>query len=57
MTAYEDTYLTILDIDGPEYTDKLRKRMWDGNTMLPVFTDEQSWLLGAAHNVNEQYHI
>jgi hypothetical protein len=27
LTAFEDTYLTILEIDGPEWTDRLRKRM------------------------------
>lgn len=35
MTAYEDTYLTILDIDGPEWTDKLRKRM-EHDTTSPI---------------------
>jgi hypothetical protein len=25
--AYEDIYLTILDIDGPEWADTLRERM------------------------------
>lgn len=42
MTAYEDTYLTILDVDGPEWTDLLRSRMHDG-TQQP-FTTEQSCL-------------
>jgi hypothetical protein len=46
MTAYEDTYLTILDIDGPEWTDKLRARMFDSKT-LPEST-EQSWLLSTS---------
>ena len=26
-TAFEDTYLSILHLDGPEWTDRLRKRM------------------------------
>lgn len=26
-TAFEDTYLSILHTDGPEWTDRLRKRM------------------------------
>lgn len=26
-TAFEDTYLSILQVDGPEWTDRLRKRM------------------------------
>jgi hypothetical protein len=43
MTAYEDTYLTILDVDGPEWTDKLRLRMHD-KTKQTVST-EQRWLL------------
>lgn len=42
MVAYEDTYLTILDVDGPEWADKLRIRMHDKSTDLPT---EQSWLL------------
>ena len=38
LTALEDTYLTILEIDGPEWTDRLRKRMdgkrFSGNGVL-----------------------
>lgn len=44
MTAYEDTYLTILDVDGPEWTDKLRLRMFDRTQQF--YTSEQNWLLG-----------
>lgn len=44
MVAYEDIYLTILSIDGPEWTDKLRMRMYDRNDKEPLPT-EQSWLL------------
>jgi hypothetical protein len=44
MTAYEDIYLTILDVDGPEWTDKLRSRMHDKTNNTQVST-EQSWLL------------
>jgi hypothetical protein len=29
MTAYDDTYLTILDVDGTEWADQLRFRMHD----------------------------
>ena len=47
MVAYEDTYLTILDVDGPEYTDMLRKRMWDPAIKV-VFPSEQRWLLSDA---------
>lgn len=43
-TAYEDTYLTLFDVDGLLYTDKLRKRMHDANAE-PYLTAEQSWLL------------
>lgn len=43
-TAYEDTYLTILDVDGSEYADKLRLRMHDA-THDVVFPTEQSFLL------------
>lgn len=44
MTAYEDTYLTILDVDGPDWTDKLRVRMYDQNSEEEL-ASEQSWLL------------
>lgn len=47
MTAYEDTYLTILDVDGPEWTDKLRLRMHD-QTQPITYAAEQSWLLLAS---------
>ena len=42
-TAYEDIYLTILDVDGPEWVDTLRLRMhdWSHQTVAA----EQSWLL------------
>lgn len=36
MTAFEDTYLTILDIDGPEWTDKLRNRMKNDDSLPPT---------------------
>ena len=36
MTAFEDTYLTILDIDGPEWTDKLRNRMKNDDPLPPT---------------------
>jgi len=42
MTAYEDTYLTILDIDGPDAADKLRARMHTGTTEV---SSDQTWLL------------
>ena len=44
FTAFEDTYLTIRDVDGSAWVDKLRVRMHDGanSDNLP---SEQSWLL------------
>lgn len=49
-TAFEDTYLNILDIDGEEWADFLRFRMNDDiNERL---TTEQSWLLGG----KERFH-
>jgi predicted membrane chloride channel (bestrophin family) len=43
-TAYEDTYLTILDVDGQEWTDKLRMKM-HGDENDVAFPSEQSFLL------------
>jgi hypothetical protein len=42
-TAFEDTYLTILDIDGAEWADFLRYRM-NGDINERMQT-EQSWLV------------
>jgi hypothetical protein len=42
-TAYEDTYLTILDVDGSEWADDLRAKM-QPNREGPLPT-EQSWLM------------
>lgn len=42
-TAFEDTYLTILDVDGPDWADFLRYRM--NNKVEERLTTEQSWLL------------
>lgn len=44
LTAFEDTYLTIRDIDGSEWVDILRVRMQD-RTKTDDVTTEQSWLL------------
>jgi hypothetical protein len=43
QVVYEDTYLTILDVDGPWAADRLRLRMYDAFEPLPG--TEQSWLL------------
>jgi hypothetical protein len=42
-TAFEDTYLTILDVDGSEWADDLRAKM-QPNQEGPLPT-EQSWLM------------
>ena len=44
LTAFEDTYLTIKDVDGREWVDILRVRMTDRND-TDNLTHEQSWLL------------
>lgn len=50
-TAFEDTYLTILDVDGPEWADFLRYRMNDDiNERLNT---EQSWLLSSKERFND----
>jgi hypothetical protein len=41
-TAYEDTYLTILDVDGSKWADDLRAKM-QPNPAGPLPT-EQTWL-------------
>jgi predicted membrane chloride channel (bestrophin family) len=38
LTAYEDCYLTILDVDGPEWTDRLHARMQHPSSSLPSRT-------------------
>jgi hypothetical protein len=47
FTASEDTYLTILDVDGPEWADKLRLRMYDGKDDSVIPGPEQRWLLSS----------
>jgi hypothetical protein len=42
-TSFEDTYLTILDVDGPEWADFLRYRMND--KINERLNTEQTWLL------------
>jgi hypothetical protein len=44
-TAFEDTYLTVLDIDGPEWADKLRAKMHVQPRAGGPLPTEQSWLL------------
>jgi len=49
-TAFEDTYATIYDCDGAEWTDQLRYRMRgytdSDETIVP---SERSWLLASAN--------
>lgn len=41
--AFQDVYLTILDVDGMAAADRLRQRMED--SVQEFVTSEQSWLL------------
>lgn len=41
--AYEDTYLMVLDVDGPEWADKLRYKMHDEPSENPL-PNEHTWL-------------
>ena len=47
FTAFEDTYLTLLDVDGHQWTDKLRLRMFDGRPDGVIPGDEQKWLISS----------
>jgi hypothetical protein len=42
-TAFEDTYMTVLDVDGTEWADNLRAKMHP-RTKEPLPT-EQTWLI------------
>lgn len=44
LTAFEDTYLTLQDIDGDDAVDMLRVRMQD-RADTDSISHEQSWLL------------
>lgn len=43
MIVFEDTYLCILDMDGPEWTDKLRLRMIDPQQEV-TYPSVQCWM-------------
>eukprot|EP00542_Grammatophora_oceanica_P014437 CAMPEP_0194047292 /NCGR_PEP_ID=MMETSP0009_2-20130614/23831_1 /TAXON_ID=210454 /ORGANISM="Grammatophora oceanica, Strain CCMP 410" /LENGTH=271 /DNA_ID=CAMNT_0038692849 /DNA_START=539 /DNA_END=1354 /DNA_ORIENTATION=+ len=43
--AYEDTYLTILELDGEEWTDKLRKRNFDPKRADALPRQAAEWLV------------
>jgi predicted membrane chloride channel (bestrophin family) len=44
-TAFEDTYLTILQCDGPQWTDRLRQRMYRTERASGTGTNEIASLL------------
>ena len=44
-TAFEDTYLTILQCDGPQWTDRLRQRMYKSERASGTGTNEIASLL------------
>jgi predicted membrane chloride channel (bestrophin family) len=50
FTAFEDNYLMIYAIDGPEYADKLRAKMFDKRAS-DINHSEQTWLLASSEVV------
>jgi hypothetical protein len=42
--AFEDAYLTVQDVDGQLWADKLRYRMHGHSQHIVDVPDEQSWL-------------
>ena len=46
QVSFEDAYMTILDMDGVEWTDKLRRKMDAGQYAGPVPLEVQRWLYG-----------
>ena len=46
-TAYEDTYMTVLDVDGAEWVDRLRYKMHDPTSSGNELPNEQSWLMSS----------
>ena len=44
QVSYEDAYTTIVDIDGEEWTDKLRKKMDGGKYAEEVPVEAARWL-------------
>jgi predicted membrane chloride channel (bestrophin family) len=45
VETYEDCYLTILDVDGPDWTDKLHARMQPSSSTTPGMSSEGTPLL------------
>jgi predicted membrane chloride channel (bestrophin family) len=50
LTVFEDNYLIINAIDGPEYADKLRAKMFHKGTS-EIIHSEQTWLLASSEVV------
>lgn len=50
FTAFEDNYLMINAIDGPDYADKLRAKMFD-KIASDISHSEQTWLLASSEVV------
>jgi len=44
QVSYEDTYTTIVDIDGEEWTDKLRQKMDAGKFAEEIPKEAEAWL-------------
>jgi predicted membrane chloride channel (bestrophin family) len=44
QVSYEDTYTTIVDMDGEEWTDKLRKKMDAGKFADEIPDEAAAWL-------------
>lgn len=42
--AFEDAYLTIQDVDGKEWADKLRRKMSDTTEIVVEENNETTWL-------------
>ena len=47
QVSFEDAYMTILDMDGEEWTDKLRRKMDAGQHAGPVPVEVERWLYGS----------
>ena len=43
---FEDTYTSIVDIDGQEWTDKLRRKMDGGKHIKGIPKEARAWLHG-----------
>jgi predicted membrane chloride channel (bestrophin family) len=50
FTAFEDNYLIINAMDGPEYADKLRVKMFNKRAS-DISCNEQTWLIASSEVV------